>query len=90
MRSFFHQKSIRKVSDSQFLKTGGKKMQHNADSLWNSKMSEEVTLRPRECGKKGEEEFPGRGRGPFGRTEMKGMEMGTVPGKVWGKENRWV
>lgn len=53
-------------------------------------MSEEVTLRPRECGKKGEEEFPGRGRGPFGRTEMKGMEMGTVPGKVWGKENRWV
>lgn len=32
---------------------------------------------------KREEEFPGRGRGPFGKTEMKDMEMGTQEHRAW-------
>lgn len=65
-----------------------------AESLWNAKMSEKVTRRPRVWGKKRAEELPGRGRGSFGILENSDERPGkgkcrTAPGKVWGK-NRWV
>ena len=58
-----------------------------AVSLQNSKMSEKVILRASQWGEgvRGEE-FPGS-RGSCGMLEKRGD---TVPGKVWGKDNRWV
>lgn len=46
-------------------------------------MSEEVTLRRPRMWEKREEEFPGRGKHPFGRTEMKDLEMGTAEHSAW-------
>lgn len=86
-RGFIIRKQLKKkVSDSQFLKILEKgDATQKAESLWNAGMSEKVTRRPRECGKKERKSFLEGVGVPLGsrRTEMKDPERASAEHSAW-------